>query len=132
MCVQMNAGTWTQEQLMLATGCRPLEGHKNLDRSKLPPPSVMDTWIAAHPIAMQSTYRAVLGTEPAYTSCHGKFIGTVDYVWFTPQVRLAVSACCDCRQLPRLARHGLPVLSMRVRQDCSQIPLHFKVESRVA
>ena len=27
----------------------------------------------------------VLGVEPQYTSCHGKFIGTVDYVWYTPQ-----------------------------------------------
>lgn len=35
---------------------------------------------------MRSTYEAVLGTEPSYTSCHGKFIGTVDYVWFTPEV----------------------------------------------
>ena len=111
----MNAGTWTQEQLMIATGYRPLEGHINLDataRSQFPPPSVMDTWIAAHPIAMQSTYRAVLGTEPAYTSCHGKFIGTVDYVWFTPKVRLARSACCDCRQLQSLARYRPPGLSM--------------------
>ena len=101
MCVQMNAGTWTQEQLMLATGYRPLEGRIILDKSQLPPPSVMDTWVAAHPIAMQSTYRAVLGTEPAYTSCHGKFIGTVDYVWFTPQVRLTPSAC-----LPTAAKIG--------------------------
>ena len=35
---------------------------------------------------MKSSYAALLGAEPEFTSCHGKFIGTVDYIWFTPQV----------------------------------------------
>ena len=26
----------------------------------------------------------VMGAEPQYTSCHGRFTGTVDYIWFTP------------------------------------------------
>lgn len=36
---------------------------------------------------MQSSYEDVLGREPSFTSCHGKFIGTVDFVWYTPRVQ---------------------------------------------
>lgn len=55
--------------------------------------SAGEVWIAAHPLPMRSTYEAVLGTEPAYTSCHSKFIGTVDYIWFTPEVRTCCRLC---------------------------------------
>lgn len=54
--------------------------------SKLPPPSAQDLWIAEHPLPMQSSYATLLGAEPEFTTCHSKFIGTVDYIWFTPEV----------------------------------------------
>lgn len=28
----------------------------------------------------------VCGREPDYTTCHSKFLGTVDYMWYTPNV----------------------------------------------
>lgn len=39
--------------------------------------------VAEHPLRVASTYSAVLGEEPLYTSCHAQFIGTVDYLWAT-------------------------------------------------
>ena len=51
---------------------------------------------------LQSCYREVCGAEPAMTSFHGKFRGTVDYIFHTPGIR-------STRVLkpPRL-RGGLP------------------------
>ena len=73
---------------MIATGYRPANGiaNANATRSQYPRPSATEVWVAEHPLPMESTYKTVLGAEPAFTSCHTKFIGTVDYVWFTPQV----------------------------------------------
>ena len=74
---------------MVATGSRPANGYINSDasvRSQYPRPSPTDVWLAEHPLPLQSAYKTVLGAEPAFTSCHSKFIGTVDYVWFTPEV----------------------------------------------
>lgn len=104
--LQINAGTWTTEQLMIATGYRPANGFVNTNansRSQYPPPSPTEIWIAEHPLPMESTYKAVLGAEPAFTSCHGKFIGTVDYVWFTPQVS-------PCRLILHRANSKQPLL----------------------
>ena len=44
------------------------------------------TWVARHPLKLRSAYSEVTGSEPPYTTCHSKFLGTVDYMWFTPQV----------------------------------------------
>lgn len=81
---------------MTATGYVPPEAGRpagsEWGRHRSNTPNVNDVWIAEHPLPMQSTYEAVLGTEPAYTSCHSKFIGTVDYVWFTPQARTHLHA----------------------------------------
>ena len=74
---------------MVATGYRPANGHLNINgntRSQYPKPNPTDVWLAEHPLPLQSAYKTVLGAEPAFTSCHSKFIGTVDYVWFTPEV----------------------------------------------
>ena len=93
--VQINAGTWTTEQLMVATGYRPADRQLNTNassRSQYPPPSPTDVWLAEHPLPLQSAYKTVLGAEPAFTSCHSKFIGTVDYVWFTPEVIIAIKS----------------------------------------
>ena len=32
-----------------------------------------------------SAYAAATGAEPAFTSAHTRFLGTVDYIWFTDQ-----------------------------------------------
>ncbi|DBA77493.1 TPA: Protein angel 1, variant 2 [Trebouxia sp. C0004] len=39
-----------------------------------------------HPLRLQSAYMEVAGSEPEFTSCHDRFCGTVDYIWYTPQV----------------------------------------------
>ncbi|KAK9805158.1 hypothetical protein WJX72_002651 [[Myrmecia] bisecta] len=43
------------------------------------------TWVVEQPQAMSSAYAEVGGSEPNYTSCHGRFIGTVDYIWYHSQ-----------------------------------------------
>ena len=88
--MQMNAQTWSTEQLMTATGIGVVMGyHPNAEggRTNLPKPNAADLWIAEHPLPLTSSYNVLLGSEPEYTSCHGAFIGTVDYIWFTPEVR---------------------------------------------
>jgi hypothetical protein len=36
---------------------------------------------ARHPLQLESSYRAVTGSECPYSTCHDKFIGAVDYIW---------------------------------------------------
>ena len=43
---------------------------------------------ARHDWTLRSAYATVAGGEPAYTSYHEKFCGTVDYMWFTPHALL--------------------------------------------
>jgi len=50
------------------------------------------SWVAKHPLSLQSAYRSVAGAEPAFTSAHGGFVGTVDYLWFTPESLLTEEA----------------------------------------
>lgn len=42
-----------------------------------------DALTASHPLRVDSAYRAVTGAEPHYTTCHDKFIGTVDFLWYS-------------------------------------------------
>lgn len=50
-------------------------------------PNVVCDSILRHPLALESAYVAATGTEPVFTSCHDKFCGTVDYIWYSiPQV----------------------------------------------
>lgn len=42
--------------------------------------------VVQHPVTMYSAYAQVTGAEPDYTSCHDKFFGTVDYIWYSAQV----------------------------------------------
>ena len=49
--------------------------------------------ILQHPLHLQSAYMEVTGAEPDFTSSHDRFHGTVDYIWYTPQVRLAKLHC---------------------------------------
>lgn len=39
---------------------------------------------AKHPLKLQSAYHSVTGSEPLYTTVHDKYVGTVDYIFYTP------------------------------------------------
>ncbi len=41
------------------------------------------TAVLSHDLDLTSSYRHVLGSEPMYTTAHDKYIGTVDYVFFS-------------------------------------------------
>jgi len=48
-----------------------------------------------HSLKLQSAYRMALGSEPPFTNLHGPtnhgapaFIGTLDYIWYTPGLKL--------------------------------------------
>ena len=44
--------------------------------------------VLQHPMAMHSAMQEVMQEEPYFTSCHDKFFGTVDYIWYTQQASL--------------------------------------------
>ena len=66
---------WTPEDVRLAAGSRAGSGGGG-DGSDGP--------VARHPLELQSAYRAVTGGEATYSTAHDKFIGCVDYMFFTP------------------------------------------------
>jgi hypothetical protein len=39
--------------------------------------------IARHGLALRSAYAAATGFEPSFTSCHNKYKGTLDYIWYS-------------------------------------------------
>ncbi|KAL0037278.1 hypothetical protein WJX79_010116 [Trebouxia sp. C0005] len=49
-------------------------------------PSAAINNMLQHPLRLQSAYMEVTGSEPDFTSCHDRFCGTVDYIWYTPQM----------------------------------------------
>ena len=53
----------------------------------------------------------VLGAEPLFTSCHGRFTGTVDYIWFTPDS--ADGAWPGAHALTQGPAPGAPAFSLR-------------------
>ncbi|WOG93764.1 hypothetical protein DCAR_0313051 [Daucus carota subsp. sativus] len=67
---------WTNEELKVATG-------------------TTDTHVAVHPLKLSSSYSTVQGSmatrdsigEPLATSYHSKFLGTVDYLWHTSDLK---------------------------------------------
>ena len=58
-------------------------------------PSAAIDKMLQHPLRLQSAYVEVTGSEPEFTSCHDRFCGTVDYIWYTPQVRACLSLTND-------------------------------------
>ena len=42
--------------------------------------------VAKHPLQLQSAYLSVAGTEPLYTTVHDKYVGTVDYIFYSPDL----------------------------------------------
>ncbi|KAI4341493.1 hypothetical protein MLD38_026211 [Melastoma candidum] len=55
---------WTEAELKTATGN-------------------VGSGVAMHPLNLNSSYAIVKGGEPEATSYHSKFIGTVDYIWYS-------------------------------------------------
>ena len=43
------------------------------------------TAVLSHDLDLTSSYRHVLGSEPQFTTAHDKYIGTVDYIFFSSQ-----------------------------------------------
>jgi len=67
-----------------------------------------------------SAYRTVEGREPEFTTCHAKFVGTNDYIWYTPGIEpIRVLRCPSLeevlqhRRLPSV-RHASDHISMVV------------------
>lgn len=58
---------WSAEELCVAVG-------DSCDTSSA---------IARHPLKLASAYHRVCGSEPAWTTCHDGYIGTVDFIFFT-------------------------------------------------
>ncbi|GAX82263.1 hypothetical protein CEUSTIGMA_g9691.t1 [Chlamydomonas eustigma] len=43
-----------------------------------------DPILAVNPLHLNSSYNDVLGEEPLFSSLHSEFIGTCDYIWYSP------------------------------------------------
>ncbi len=56
---------WAQDELEMAAGA--------------------ENGIARHPLHLESAYLNVSGTEPLYTTAHDRYVGTVDYIFYSPQ-----------------------------------------------
>jgi mRNA deadenylase 3'-5' endonuclease subunit Ccr4 len=56
---------WAQEELEMAAGS--------------------ENGVARHPLHLESAYLSVSGTEPLYTTAHDRYVGTVDYIFYSPQ-----------------------------------------------
>jgi mRNA deadenylase 3'-5' endonuclease subunit Ccr4 len=41
--------------------------------------------VARHPLALRSAYAAAAGREPLFTTLHDRYVGTVDYLFYTPE-----------------------------------------------
>lgn len=81
---------------VVGVSCHPtLQGGMDLEQLAIAHTSGARTPTAAldpilrHPLQLQSAYMEVTGAEPAFTSSHNRFHGTVDYIWYTPQVSLS-------------------------------------------
>ena len=57
---------------------------------EVPNPTAALEPVLRHPLQLQSAYMEVTGVEPAFTSSHLRFHGTVDYIWYTPEVSLSL------------------------------------------
>ncbi len=65
--------------------------------------------VATHPLQVRSAYTEVAGAEPAFTTCHGKALKTVDFQWYTPHSRsLALQPLRILNAPPLEGFHPLP------------------------
>jgi hypothetical protein len=86
---------WTFEELQTAIGSlstaqlgpRQQQPQQRRQKRDPPPPPHLpnpEQCNLRHPLRLKSAYESVCGREPAYTTCHDKFVGTVDYIFYTP------------------------------------------------
>ena len=68
---------WTVDEINSAMGT-------NMDLQTDEELRDVSSLIVRHPLQLESTYYAVNGEEPFYTTAHDKYVGTVDYIFFTP------------------------------------------------
>ena len=73
---------------------------------------------------LSSAYVAVAGGEPAFTTCHNKFCGTNDYIWYTSN--LEPTRVLQSPNLDDVLRYGkLP--SVRYASDHVSIGADFRI-----
>ena len=62
---------WTAEDLRLAAGSSLVRNGSG-------------SLLARHPLQLASAYSSLTGSEGSWSTAHDKFVGTVDYIWYTP------------------------------------------------
>jgi mRNA deadenylase 3'-5' endonuclease subunit Ccr4 len=83
--------SWTSAELQLAIGGPTAstsyqmqqQSHSFINRM----PSTAGGTLVRCPLRVESAYSATASQEPLFTTCHDKFIGTVDYIWYTPSAQ---------------------------------------------
>lgn len=72
----------------------------------------LEDCISRHPFKLCSAYASVLGQEPAWTSCHRKYKGTLDYMFYQQHSAAGGDAMTltprRVLQMPDGVPHGLP------------------------
>ncbi|XP_010465952.1 PREDICTED: carbon catabolite repressor protein 4 homolog 3-like isoform X2 [Camelina sativa] len=95
--IMFNSSSWTNEEIRVATGQE-------------------NSYWAVHPLKLNSSYASVKGSanntrdsvgEPLATSYHSKFLGTVDYLWYSDGLvparvldTLPIDVLCKTKCLP--------------------------------
>lgn len=72
---------WAEEELRLAVG----EGESGAENAASEHGASPCGSVVRHPLRLRSAYQSVAGAEPLYTTAHDKFLGTVDYIFYTPE-----------------------------------------------
>ncbi|KAL0055163.1 hypothetical protein WJX82_008002 [Trebouxia sp. C0006] len=136
--------TWSPEQLQMAVGFPPedfaeeasLAHAESADSPGVSGSSGQDpepTWVARHPLKLRSAYSEVTGSEPPYTTCHSKFLGTVDYMWYTPNADKGTTLLPTKTLVPPPLEHlycGLP--SPEWQSDHMSLVTDFSVRRRIS
>jgi len=65
---------WKEEEIYLATG---MKEEEFVDEDDIAYGTLR------HTFQLKSSYRAVLGEEPIFTTAHDKYVGTVDYIFYS-------------------------------------------------
>ncbi|KXZ49029.1 hypothetical protein GPECTOR_23g117 [Gonium pectorale] len=62
--------------------------------------------VIRHPLQLRSSYLEVAAAEPAFTSIHSGFAGTVDFIWYTGEALLEQQQGCEARSSALAAAHA--------------------------
>ncbi|EFJ41831.1 hypothetical protein VOLCADRAFT_119579 [Volvox carteri f. nagariensis] len=63
--------------------CRSLDSDPNVQVAPSLDSSPSGPLVVRHPLRLKSSYMEVARAEPAFTSLHSGFMGTVDFIWYT-------------------------------------------------